>query len=307
MYVIGVDAGGTKTQCLVTDENGQICGEGIAGRANHQVCGIEETIQSLESAVHQALNAAGLTMADIAYGVFGMAGADEPDDFEILNPAVKRVMGDVDFQVVHDSWIGFYSANVEDMGVVSICGTGAGHGGINRQGERLTLRNLEYITGNYGGGADLVEKALHYAFRSEEKTGDFSMLEKRVPEIFNVQTMEEVCAILKHQELLKEQKYQLPILVFTLANEGDLVCQKLLMDMGYEEGRYAAGIIRRLHMEQEQVPVVLIGSLFKTGNSYLIDSYMKAVREAAKDAYPVIPKEAPVKGAVKMALNHLKR
>ena len=59
-------------------------------------------------------------------------------------------------------------------------------------------------------------------------------------------------------------------------------------------------------MCDEHVPAVLIGSLFRTGEPLLIDSYMKAVREDVPGAYPVIPKDAPVTGAVKLALDFLK-
>lgn len=305
MYVLGIDAGGTKTQCMVADENGRILGEGFGGAGNHQCCGMERAAESLKAAIAGALAQAGLTLSDISYGVFGMAGADGPDDFEILIPGVGAIMGDIPHEIVHDGWIGFRSADVGTMGVVSICGTGAGHGGQNRQGERITLRNLDYIMGNLGGGGDLVEKALHYAFRSEEWTWDKSLLEERIPQIFQVKNMEEVCSVLKAEKMTREQRFQIPIAVFELAEAGDGVCQKLICDMGYEEGRYAAGIIRRLHMEEEKVPAVLIGSLFKAGNKLLIDSYMKAVKEAAPEAYPVIPDAAPVMGAVRLALDHL--
>ena len=143
MYVLGVDAGGTKTHCAVADETGRIVGEGFSGPANHQTCGRERTKQSLQEAVGKALSAAGLEKKDITCGVFGMSGADGEDDFILLNDVVGEIMGNVSFEVMHDGWIGFRSAVDGNMGVVSICGTGAGHAGENRRGEHLTLRNLD--------------------------------------------------------------------------------------------------------------------------------------------------------------------
>lgn len=305
MYVLGIDAGGTKTHCAVADETGRIVGEGFSGPANHQTCGRERTKQSLQEAVGKALEAAGLEMKDIVYGVFGMSGADGEDDFILLNGVVGEIMGDVSFKVMHDGWIGFRSAVDGTMGVISICGTGAGHAGKNRQGEHLTLRNLDYITGNVGGGGDLAQKAMHYAFRSNEGTGEKTALEEEVPGLFHVESMDQVCAIVKNREIPEEQQFQLPRLVFRLAGEGDEVCSRLISWMGYEEGRYAAAVIRRLHMEEEKVPVVLIGSLFGTRNPLLIDSYMEAVHKAAAGAYPIIPETAPVVGAIKIALESL--
>ena len=302
MYVLGIDAGGTKTHCVIADENENILAEGLAGASQHQLFGIRQTEKNLQLAVSAALKEADLTLQDLSYAVLGMSGADGEDDLALLNPAAEKVLPGVPFRVVHDAWIGMYSALKEPFGVVSICGTGAGHAGRNRQGDELTLRNLDYRLGNYGGGGDLVEKALHYAFRSDEGTYEKSALEAAVPPIFGVSTMEDVCRLLKQNPLSDKERYQLPITVFQLANSGDSVCRMLIQDLGHEEGLYAAAVIRRLHMENEQVPVVLIGSLFHTDDPMLLDPFMEAVRTAAPAAYPVLPTRKPVTGAVRMAL-----
>ena len=302
MYVLGIDAGGTKTHCVIADENENILAEGLAGASQHQLFGIRQTEKNLQLAVSAALKEADLTLQDLSYAVLGMSGADGEDDLALLNPAAEKVLPGVPFRVVHDAWIGMYSALKEPFGVVSICGTGAGHAGRNRQGDELTLRNLDYRLGNYGGGGDLVEKALHYAFRSDEGTYEKSALEAAVPPIFGVSTMEDVCRLLKQNPLSDRERYQLPITVFQLANSGDSVCRMLSQDLGHEEGLYAAAVIRRLHMENEQVPVVLIGSLFHSDDPLLLDPFMEAVRTAAPAAYPVLPTRKPVPGAVRMAL-----
>ena len=197
MYVLGIDAGGTKTHCVIADENENILAEGLAGASQHQLFGIRQTEKNLQLAVSAALKEADLTLQDLSYAVLGMSGADGEDDLALLNPAAEKVLPGVPFRVVHDAWIGMYSALKEPFGVVSICGTGAGHAGRNRQGDALTLRNLDYRLGNYGGGGDLVEKALLYAFRSDEGTYEKSALEAAVPPIFGVSTMEDVCRLLK--------------------------------------------------------------------------------------------------------------
>lgn len=307
MYFLGIDAGGTKTHCMIADEEQRILGEAVAGAAQHQIYGIGQTEKSLKEAIDGALSDSGLTLSDIAYGVFGMSGADGDEDFALLIPVVKRIMKGIPFQVVHDAWIGFYSAMDEEAGVASICGTGAGHVGKNSEGKMLTLRNLDYLTGNYGGGTDLAKKALHFAFRSEEGTWDKSLLEELVPPVFGVEKMEQVCDILKREELTGEQKFKLPVITFEAAGKGDKVAQEIISDMGYHEGRYAAAIIERLGMQKERVPVVLIGSLFRTESPYLLEPYMAAVHEVCPKAYAIIPKKAPVTGAINMGIRMAKK
>lgn len=303
MWMLGLDAGGTKTHSIITNENGQFIAEGFGGPANYQTCGVEKTKESLEHSINEALNNSGLKLKDIYRGVFGMAGADEDMDFKVLNPLVQSIMGSIPVEIVNDTWIGLRSGAEDNIGVVSVCGTGAAHAGRNRKGKSLILRNLDYELGNLGGGGDLINSTLHYAFRSEEQTFLKTCLEDEIKTIFNVDTMDDVCDIIRREEMTSEHQYKIPIAVIKAAKEQDTVAKMLVEEMGYSLGQYACGIIKRLGLNNEKVPMVLVGSLFKTREPLLIDSYMRAVYEAAPLAYPVFPEKSPAMGAIGLLLD----
>ncbi len=306
MWLLGLDAGGTKTHCVIGDEHGHSLKEGFGGPANYQTCGIDVTRQSLEKAIQDALACAGLKITDISRAVFGMSGADEEIDFKVLNPLAQSIMGDIPVDVVNDTWIGLRSAVEDNVGVVSICGTGGAHAGRNHKGESLILRNLDYLLGNRGGGGELVDTALHYAFRSEEQTFFKTRLEEDLLHIFNVETIDDVCDLIRRDKMTEVHQYQIPIAVFHAAKKLDTVAVMIVEEMGYTLGQYAAGIIKRLSIEKEKVPMVLIGSLFKTQEPLLIDSYMRAVHEAAPLAYPVFSTVSPAVGALGLLVDRLK-
>lgn len=303
MYVLGVDGGGTKTQCHVADLKGNLIGEGFGGEANYQLCGIEIAEASIGNAIQNALEAANVTLEQITYAVFGLSGADEACDFEVLQPMCKRLVKDVPHEILNDTWIGLRSGG--DFGVVSICGTGAAHAGVSKEGQKLILRNLDFELGNRGGGGEIVSEALHYAFRSNEETYLKTGLEDVMPSLFGVETMDQVCDVMRKDWIPSQVAYKIPIEVFRLAEEGDQVSIDIIESMGRTEGQYAAGVIKRLSMETLQVPVVLIGSLFKTDNPLLIDPYMREIHKIAPSAYKVIPDVAPVVGAVLLALDEV--
>lgn len=306
MNVLGIDAGGTKTHCVVANQQGIVIAEGFAGPSNYQIVGAMQAEKELKSAVEECLKVGNLSLSLIHYAVFGMSGADEPVDFMVLEPMAQRIMGSIPTKVVHDSWIGM-RAEIEDMvGIVSICGTGAGHSGRNRKGEQVTLRNLHYELGNMGGGEEIVSQALHYAFRSDEGTFEKTRLEEAMMKIFKVKDMEALCQKIRNDGINAEEKYQIPVTVFDTAMQGDKVAIMLLENMGYEEGLFGAGVAKRLHLQEAVFPVVLVGSLFQSGNPYLIESYMKAIRNVAPLAFPVVSNHPPVMGAIGMALDQLK-
>lgn len=166
MYVIGIDGGGTKTQCYVGDLNGHLLGEGFSGAANYQMCGKTIAKESIRQSIENALKAASIELIDISYVVLGLSGADEPVDYKVLKPMCSEILGDIPHVILNDTWVGLRLGGV--YGVVSVCGTGGAHAGINKAGERLILRNLDYYRGNRDGGKDIVKEALHYAFLSKQ-------------------------------------------------------------------------------------------------------------------------------------------
>lgn len=308
MYILGVDGGGTKVHAVIGNEAGEILAEGFGGQGNYQTCGVDTCRTSISNAIVDCVSALNIEIADIDYGVFGLSGYDEPADFAVLEPLVKSIMGDVPHEVMHDSWIGMRAATDAGFGIVSICGTGGATTGQALDGTKLALRNLGYITGNRGGGGELIEHAIHYAFRSEEGTYLKSSLEQKIPECFGLKDMNEVCESIRDTEWPDDATcYKIPIAVFKAAKEGDQVATELINDMGRALGQYAAGVIRRLGLEQEAVPCTLVGSLFKQQNPALNGPYLEEVQKVAPKAYTVIPEKDPVYGALGLALDAIKK
>ena len=299
-YYFGIDGGGTKTQCYVGDEHGNILGKGQGGPCNYQTVGMIQAQKSIEEAFNEAIIHSDIKKEQLVSGILGLSGADEPKDFQILNTLCDNIFDDISYKVMNDTWIGLRTGS--SFGVVSICGTGAGHAGKTRKGESYILRNLTYELGNRGGGGELYEKALHFAFRSNEGTYKKTRLEELLLRVFNVNNMDEVAHSIRTNMFTETMQFEIPVGVFKLAEEGDTVALEIIREMGYTEGLYARSVIQRLEMEHEAVPMVLIGSIFKTGFKPLIDAYLCAVHEVAPEAYPVIPTMDPVHGALLLAV-----
>ena len=303
--VMGVDVGGTKTHVVIADDEGRYISEGLAGPANYQIVGIERAEREIRTAVLRATDAARVSLSDITYAVFGVSGVDRSKDIEILNGTIGSIMGNTPYRMFHDSFLGLRIGSDDFTGVVSICGTGAGHSGRNAEGKIVQLRNVNFVFGNFGGGEDVTRFALHYAFRSDEGTYDRSALETEIPKIFGLKDMEEVSRYLTDNEMTDEEYFQIPVRTGELALEGDEVCRRILRVIGGNMGRYTAAVIRRLGMSSNKVRVILIGGIFKAANPWLMGPYLETVKKEAPEAQFVSPEEKPVKGAVLLALDEL--
>lgn len=305
--LLGVDGGGTKTHCVVASRAGALLGEGRAPSSLYEIVGREAARAAIELAVSRALAAAAVGLAEIDYAVLGLSGADTPADLAVLDPLCRSILPEVPLRVVNDGWIGLRAAVAENWGVAVVCGTGAGVCGRSRDGREVVLRNKGYELGNRGGGGDLVRDALHAAFRAEEGTAPATLLEREIPRLVGLATMAEMTGPLAAGELATTLLAELPKLVFALASRGDAACQRMLIAMGRFLGEVAGGVARRLGLDEADLPVALVGSLFKGENPLLVDELTTNLHRFAPRARIVRSAEPPVMGALLLARDEVGR
>ncbi|NOU85024.1 ATPase [Paenibacillus sp. LMG 31460] len=298
-YFLGVDAGGSKTYTLVTDEQGQIIGKGHSGNGNHQL-GVEQALGNISNSVAMALQQAGLTHSDIEYAFFGLAGADRPIDNTILRPLIGG-LGFTNYGIDCDTMIALRAGTTQPFGVVLICGSGTNSAGKNKQGEFFQCGGFTYQFGDFGGGGTLAVEAFRSVIRSWDGREQPTMLTELLIKFLGYNSVQDM-----FDDFLDNNK-SVPLhttkLLFQAAEQGDEVACRILRVQGEELGKSAAAVIKRLKMEQETFQVVLAGSVIARGDGPFIHSYIeKAVSEVASNATIVKLNVEPVVGAVWMAM-----
>ncbi len=84
MHVIGIDAGGTKTVCLLADERGAIVAEARGPGANLHAAGELAVEKVLHEVMEEATGGSGVTPSAICLGIAGVDREDEARAFEAL-------------------------------------------------------------------------------------------------------------------------------------------------------------------------------------------------------------------------------
>jgi BadF/BadG/BcrA/BcrD ATPase family len=88
MYVLGIDAGGTKTICYLADGEGRVVGEGRGGGANLQAHGELEVEKVLHAVVEVACGDRAILPAAVCLGI---AGVDRPEDDRVVRGIMRRL------------------------------------------------------------------------------------------------------------------------------------------------------------------------------------------------------------------------
>ena len=301
MYIAGIDGGSTKTHCMIGDASGHIVSEGFAASSNHQVIGAGEAKKAIAESLHHAMEPMGIRLSDINRVHLGLSGADFDSDFAVLNTICGEIFMDIPFTISNDCWLGLRIASPDNTGVVASCGTSINVAGRKEDGQEFILRSQGYELGNWGGGADLIRDALHYAFRSEEWTGQKTRLETEIPKLMGYDTLERMVTPLMKKEIGHYSLLSISDLVFQLANEGDGVCRDLLVKVGRTLGEMTVGIIRRMGLCAEPIRVYAAGGLTKGDNPLLLDEFTTTVHRTAPYARIEVVKRPPAYGAYLLA------
>src|SRR5688500_711022 len=121
LHVIGIDAGGTKTMCLLADQQGQSLSRARGEGANLQAAGALQGERILHQVMDEAL---GDRAARAALGR-GIAGVDRPDGLTIVRGIMRRIGFNSRVLIVNDALIALETGAPGQPGVVIISGTGS--------------------------------------------------------------------------------------------------------------------------------------------------------------------------------------
>src|ERR1700753_2406208 len=149
-YFLALDAGGTKTQCWVADEE-QVLGRSVGGTVKLMNVGEETATLRLREIVQKAVQTAGIERDQIARTCMGLAG--------IASEAVRR-WADVTLRglvsgeliVTGDEAIALDAAFAGGPGVLVIAGTGSNVVGRCGNGTRVTAGGWGPVVGDEGSG-----------------------------------------------------------------------------------------------------------------------------------------------------------
>ncbi|WP_433474415.1 N-acetylglucosamine kinase [Spirillospora sp. CA-142024] len=179
-YVVGIDAGGTKTRCVVLTLGGALAGSGTGPGANPNSGG--DTAGALTTALREALG--DLDRTHILTGVFGIAGAGSAGRPAAVT-AARRAWQAVGLRgspaVVTDIAVAFAAGTSEPKGIVVFSGTGAGAAVINDGTIVQRADGYGWLVGDEGSAVWLGKEAVRAALAAYDGRGSPTLLTDSVP------------------------------------------------------------------------------------------------------------------------------
>jgi len=302
-YYLAVDGGGTKTQVLCADENGEIVGEGLSGPTSLTVVNSGAAGFALREAIRQATEnlPPGFVVTRL---VMGLAGLDTPEEISIAESLFKQVISDIqvrDFVLINDILIALRAASDKQDAITLIAGTGSNCFGINSLGESAKTGGLDFLLSDEGSGYAIGAEVLKAAAMSFDGRGAKTSLEQLTNDYFETASIPEVKHHIYNPVLTKMQIAGLAKLAFDALEEGDGVARQIVDKAADDLFLMAKVVIEKLKLNNKQSDCVFSGKV-------LLSDYLKnKLKEKINQTYPniqvLIPADEPVYGALKIALS----
>ena len=296
--LLGVDAGNTKTIALVAYEDGTVAGMGTAGcgdihNSPSPVVGLDEICRACSA----AFAAAGVCGSEVAASAFSLAGADWPEDFELLRGGLTaRLELVTPPHVVNDAIGAIRCGTADGVGVAVVCGTHGTAGARNVAGDVYHFGFWPDDTGAWALGS----KGLAAVLRADLDIGEPTSLTGRALAWWNADSPVELLHALTHlgePRTPVSERALFAAAVLDEADAGDPVARDIVGSAGRRLGDFARVCAERTAQTGSEFPLVHCGGVMRHPSELLRASILGSV----PGAVPVYPAVEPVVGAALLA------
>ncbi|MEU6940139.1 BadF/BadG/BcrA/BcrD ATPase family protein [Streptomyces rubiginosohelvolus] len=301
--VVAIDAGNSKTDVALIGEDGTVLATARGGGFQPPVIGVEAAIDVLAGVLERAV--AELPAPPVLAGHVSacLANADLPFEEAELAAALGARGWGSSVEVRNDTFAILRAGVDEPRGVAVVCGAGINCVGMTPDGRTARFPAIGRISGDWGGGSGLAEEALWFAARAEDGRGEASELARALPRHFGLDSMYGLIEALHRGAIPLGRRHELTPVLFATAEAGDPVAAALVKRQAHEVVAMASVALDRLDLLEEEVPVLLGGSVLAARHPQLNDRIAALLAARAPKAEVRVVSEPPVLGAALLGLD----
>jgi N-acetylglucosamine kinase-like BadF-type ATPase len=270
-YVIGIDGGGTKTEAVILDTSGRVCGSGLAGASSFDKTALEHATTSIGAAIDAARADAGLTAAPFDAAFFGMAGVTSQTDRDTVRGIARalRVASEDRIGVDHDLRAALAGGLSGRPGIVIIAGTGSSVYGVNAAGQNWKAGGYGTLISDDGGSFWIGARAI----RAAAMIADGRLPRELTPLLYTpvmrdlgITHVDDLMHRLHVAGIEPSAVAALAPHLIAAARAGDAYSTGVLREGMGELARCVEAVARALEMKHTAFEIALVGGVFRNGD-----------------------------------------
>ncbi len=267
-YLIGLDGGGTKTKCVITDFNFKPLYECLGGPSNFLIIGTEKVSETILSLVLDCIEQLKISADDIASIFIGTTGAGRPNDAKKLKDdftaySLSKGYSFNSFNVDSDARIALEGAFSGGPGSLLIAGTGSVIFGKDKNGLIHRVGGFGRLIGDEGSGNTIGRRGLNQVAKDLDGRANKTLLTILLREDFGItDTSQLITEVYRNNFDLAAFA---PKVIYA-AQEGDIAATKILDEESDELLYHVQSIFKMLG--ESTMKLSLIGGTIATDNYY---------------------------------------
>jgi glucosamine kinase len=188
-FFLAIDAGGTKTRCLLADET-RVLGRAVTGSVKLMRVGEAEASLRLRTMLAEVAQAADVNLADVTQTCIGIAGYTIEAVREWAEREIAQVVGG-ELLISGDEEIAFDGAFRGGPGILVVAGTGNNVMGRAADGAISTAGGWGPVLGDEGSGFWIAQEALRAGFWARDR-GIATNLLTEIGDFWKLKTIGEI-------------------------------------------------------------------------------------------------------------------
>ncbi|MEH2157839.1 N-acetylglucosamine kinase [Nostoc sp.] len=312
-YVLGIDGGGSKTVCVLMDDSCQVLGRGEAGPSNYQSIGIEATLQSIQSAIHNAVEVTIIkNPVNIEAICLGLAGVGRAADIEVVKGLVQELQNNkslpinwalqpANIVICNDALIALVGGIGQPVGIVVAAGTGSIVFGRNHQGHTKRVGGWGYIVGDEGSAYKIAVSGMNAALKYYDGREISTTLVEAFKQHLDLENIEDLIELIYRREWGVKQIAALAPIVDLAAASGDIVANTIIDDAVKELVKATSTIIDAIFNSDSVLEVVTTGSVW-LGRCKIHERFVASLVNKFPKVNVIFPRDEPAYGAGLLAL-----
>lgn len=308
-YVIGIDGGGVDTVVALADLKGKILKESKTGPSHFIKAGLKESISNITEAIEKVMIF--LTPSQRKEIVSTFIGLTAIEENKEIAKVIKKLLSQQSriseifkgrVTVGSDQIAGFRSGTDKKEGVVLISGAGcAAHGwGKNKE---FKTSGWGYLN-DEGSGFWIGQEGFRAVYKDLDGRGPKTLITQLVSQKLKLKKIEDLKKKVYTPALI-QTILSFSILVDRASKKNDQIAKNILIKAGQELALATKTVIKKLNFRKKKFPLVLSGKMFKS--KIVLDVAKKEIKKFAPKVQFILPRQEPVIGAIKLALERAKR
>ncbi|XP_076936914.1 uncharacterized protein LOC143604267, partial [Bidens hawaiensis] len=244
MVVLGVDGGGTSTRCVCALLN-LISFNGC----NPNSVGETKAHETLKFALTQALERSGKTVSDVRAVCLGVSGVDNATDWGKMKQWLRSIFTDIEhLYVFNDAVVALASCAAD--GCVLISGTGCIAYGCTADGKQARAAGLGPLLGDWGSGCGIATETVMAILKAHDGRGPKTQLEGAILKFLKFDSPDDLVRWIYADSSWARIATLAPH-VFSVAEAGDVVAQRIFDDAVTELAAYVKAVVNKLALGGE--------------------------------------------------------